>query len=165
MDYQTIDNFKLSRLEILLNQLFNWRLFRFKNGFDVSNLGSITIFLVVVAVILGMGATVLETINAEVSVLSNTSQNTIASDAVGTLADFIPTIAIVAAAAIVIGVVLTIVGGRSSYSDDEDTESDEDNKEQKDAEEENNNDYYKAEPDFDDAKKSFLDKYFRRYKK
>ena len=171
MDYETIDNFKLSRLEIILNQLFNLKLFKSKNGFDVSDLGTISIALVVAAVILGMGATILEIIQETAGVTSSTANTSVFSGNIETLVEFIPIISIIAIAAIVMGVILVFFG-RAGGSEDEDTESDDE--EPTDAEgytsmnkfkvkeKEYNDNYYKEEPDYDDAKKSIWDKIFKK---
>ena len=78
--------------------------------FTISDLGTIAIALVVAAVVLGMGATVLEKIKD-----TQTSTNaTVTSDygltGLNTIAEFIPTIAIVAVAAIIIGIILVFFG-------------------------------------------------------
>ncbi len=165
MDYETIDNFKLSRLEIILNQLLGQRLFKSKNGFDVSDLGTISIALVVVAVILGIGATILESVGESVGV--STANTTVLSGSigmVGTLADFLPIVSIVAIAAIVLGVILVLFGNRGISDDEEPTDSEgyTSMNKFKVKEKEYNNNYYKEEPDFDDAKKSVWDKIFKK---
>ncbi len=180
MDYETIDNFKLSRFVIILNQLFNFSLFKSKSGFSIADLGSVAIGLVVAAVILGMGATILETLNESSGLISSTANTSISPGMVGTLAEVIPTIAIIAVAAIVIGVVLVFFGRSHSYSENEETEDDEDEDDEKltdsdgytsiskfkSLEDKYNREYFKVEPDFDDAKKSVWDRIFKkRYKK
>ena len=84
---------------------------RGQRAFTIADLGTIAIALVVAAVILGMGSTILEKI-----------QNTQTTDGVAynasgfglqgmiAIAEFIPTIAIVAVAAIVIGIILVFFG-------------------------------------------------------
>ena len=174
MDYETIDNFKLSRLEIILNRLFNLELFKSKTGLNISDLGSISIFLVVVAVILGVGATIFESVGESVAIsTANTSMTSETIGMVGTLAEFIPTIAIVAVAAIVIGIILVFFGRASGDIDEESNDEEPTDSEGytsmnkfKVKEKEYINNYYKAEPDFDDAKKSVWDRIFKkRYKK
>ena len=83
--------------------------------FSISDLGTIAIALVVAAVILGMGATILEKIQG--TTVGNGTAGTVAYNASGfglvglnTMAEFIPTIAIVAVAAIVIGIILVFFG-------------------------------------------------------
>ena len=79
--------------------------------FSINDLGTIAIALVVAAVIIGMGATILEKIQGT-QVVNNTAFNTTGFGLTGmnTLAEFIPTIAIVAVAAIVIGIILVFFG-------------------------------------------------------
>ncbi len=78
--------------------------------FTISDLGTIAIALVVAAVILGMGATILEKIKSTQS--SGAAQNASSFGLTGlnTMAEFIPTIAIVSVAAIVIGIILVFFG-------------------------------------------------------
>ncbi len=79
-------------------------------AFTISDLGSIAIALVVAAVILGMGATILDKIK---STQSSANASAVSSDGLtglNTMAEFIPTIAIVAVAAIVIGIILVFFG-------------------------------------------------------
>ncbi len=80
-------------------------------AFTINDLGTIAIALVVAAIILGMGATILEKIQG------TQTTDKIAFNASGfgltglnTMAEFIPTIAIVAVAAIVIGIILVFFG-------------------------------------------------------
>ena len=79
-------------------------------AFTIADLGTIAIALVVAAVILGMGATILEKIKSTQS--DETAQNAsqFGLDGLSTMAEFIPTIAIVAVAAIVIGIILVFFG-------------------------------------------------------
>jgi len=83
--------------------------------FSISDLGTIAIALVVAAVILGLGGTILEKIQS--TSVGNGTTGTIAYNAsrfgllgLNTMAEFIPTIAIVAVAAIVIGIILVFFG-------------------------------------------------------
>ena len=80
-------------------------------AFTISDLGTIAIALVVAAIILGMGATILEKIQ-ETQTTSGTAYNSSGFGLTGlnTMAEFIPTIAIVAVAAIVIGIILVFFG-------------------------------------------------------
>jgi len=76
-------------------------------AFTINDLGTIAIAIVVAAVILGMGGTILEKIQGT----QTTNQAAYNSSGYGlsgltTLSEFIPTIAIVAVAAIVIGIIL-----------------------------------------------------------
>jgi len=80
-------------------------------AFTINDLGTIAIALVVAAVILGMGATILEKIQGT----QTTDQAAFNASGFGlsglnSLAEFIPTIAIVAVAAIVIGIILVFFG-------------------------------------------------------
>ena len=80
-------------------------------AFTISDLGTIAIALVVAAIILGMGATILEKIQGT-QATDGTAYNSSAFGLTGlnTMAEFIPTIAIVAVAAIVIGIILVFFG-------------------------------------------------------
>jgi len=79
--------------------------------FTISDLGTIAIALVVAAVIMGMGATILEKIKST-QVVNGSAFNTtnFGLDGISVMAEFIPTIAIVAVAAIVIGIILVFFG-------------------------------------------------------
>ncbi len=80
-------------------------------AFTINDLGTIAIALVVAAVILGLGATILEKIQSTQTVNKtafNASGNGL--NGINTMAEFIPTIAIVAVAAIVIGIILVFFG-------------------------------------------------------
>ncbi len=80
-------------------------------AFTISDLGTIAIALVVAAVILGMGSTILEKIQGTQTaggVAANASGFGLTG--LNTMAEFIPTIAIVAVAAIVIGIILVFFG-------------------------------------------------------
>ncbi len=79
-------------------------------AFTISDLGTIAIALVVAAVILGMGATILEKIKSTQSDESAHNASQFGLDGLNTMAEFIPTIAIVAVAAIVIGIILVFFG-------------------------------------------------------
>ena len=79
--------------------------------FSISDLGTIAIALVVAAVVLGMGATILEKLQ-DTQTVNKTAYNSTNYGLTGlsTMAEFIPTIAIVAVAAIVIGIILVFFG-------------------------------------------------------
>jgi len=86
-----------------------------QRSFTISDLGTIAIALVVAAVILGMGATILSKLqdlttgNGTAGTASfNVSRQGI--DGITTIAEFLPTIAIVAVAAIVIGIIIVFFG-------------------------------------------------------
>ncbi len=82
-----------------------------QRGFSISDLGSIAIALVVAVIILGLGGTILETIQADQTV-NQSAYNTTAFGLTGitTMSSFIPTIAIVSVSAIVIGIILVFFG-------------------------------------------------------
>ena len=84
---------------------------RAQRSFTISDLGTIAISLVVAAVILGMGATILAKLKNQQTV-NGTAYNTsnFGIEGLTTVAEFIPTIAIVAVAAIVIGIILVFFG-------------------------------------------------------
>lgn len=82
-------------------------------AFTISDLGTIAISLVIAAIILGLGATILT------SIQDSQTTDGVAFNASGfgltgmnTLASYIPTIALVAVAAIVIGIILVFFGRR-----------------------------------------------------
>jgi len=79
-------------------------------AFTISDLGTIAIALVVAAVILGMGATILEKIKKTQTDETAKNASQFGLDGLTTMAEFIPTIAIVAVAAIVIGIILVFFG-------------------------------------------------------
>jgi len=90
-----------------------------QRSFTISDLGTIAISLVVAAVILGMGATILSKLQEQTTGNStagtasfNASRNGI--EGLTTMAEFIPTIAIVAVAAIVIGIILVFFGRQTT---------------------------------------------------
>ena len=84
-----------------------------QSTFTIDDLGTIAIALVVAAVIIGMGATILEKLQGTQTV-NGSAFNTSGYGLTGmsTMAEFIPTIAIVAVAAIVIGIILLFFGRR-----------------------------------------------------
>jgi len=80
-------------------------------AFTISDLGTIAISLVIAAIILGLGATILTEIQKD----QTTDQAAFNASGFGltgmvTLSSFIPTIALVAVAAIVIGIILVFFG-------------------------------------------------------
>lgn len=88
---------------------------RGQRTFTISDIGTIAISLVVAAVILGMGATILSKLQDQAT--GNATTGTVAFnvsrfgiDGLSTIAEFLPTIAIVAVAAIVIGIILVFFG-------------------------------------------------------
>lgn len=82
-----------------------------QRSFSINDLGTIAIALVVAAVILGMGSTILEKLQTS-QTINGSAYNTSGFGLTGmvTIAEFIPTIAIVAVAAIVIGIILVFFG-------------------------------------------------------
>ena len=82
-----------------------------QRAFSISDLGTIAIALVVASVILGLGATILEKIQGTQTVNATAFNATgFGLDGMNTMAQFIPTIAIVAVAAIIIGIILVFFG-------------------------------------------------------
>lgn len=80
-------------------------------AFTISDLGTIAIAVVVAAIILGMGATILAEIQGtQTSGTSAYNASTYGLSGLSTMSSFIPTIAIVAVAAIVIGIILVFFG-------------------------------------------------------
>jgi len=79
--------------------------------FTINDIGTIAIALVVAAVILGLGATILEKLQ-DTQTVNNTAFNATGFGLTGmnTMAEFLPTVAIVAVAAIVIGIILVFFG-------------------------------------------------------
>ena len=79
--------------------------------FTINDLGTIAIALVVAAIILGLGATILEKIQGTQTVNATAfNASGFGLDGLNTMAEFLPTIAIVAVAAIVIGIILVFFG-------------------------------------------------------
>lgn len=80
-------------------------------AFTISDLGTVAIALVVAVIILGLGATILQSIQTG-QPTDSAAFNATAFGLTGlvTLSSFVPTIAIVAAAAIVIGIILVFFG-------------------------------------------------------
>lgn len=91
--------------------------FKNKKGqaFTINDLSSIGITLVVVAVVLGLGATVLDSIQ-DTQTTDDYAFNATGYGLTGlnTLASYVPTIALVAVAAVVIGIILVFFGRRGS---------------------------------------------------
>ncbi len=168
MDCETIDNFKLSRLEIILDCLFNLRLFKSRTGFDISSLSNILIGLVVVGMIIGVGTIGLYNFNSGAGTVSTSTSfvnvsSTISAEVANIMGGWLGLIVTVA----ILSVGLSLVVGvfASSGTDSEDKKPSVSVDKLKEKEEEYNENYYKGEPDFDDAKKSFWDKYIKRYRK
>ena len=87
------------------------RLNKKSQAFTISDLGTIAIALVVAAIILGMGATILEKIQeSQTANAAAYNASEYGLSGLTTLSEFIPTIAIVAVAAIVIGIILVFFG-------------------------------------------------------
>lgn len=83
-------------------------------AFTINDLSSIGVTLVVVAIVLGLGATILA------SIQGGQTTNSVAYNASGfgltglaTLASYVPTIALVAVAAVVIGIILVFFSRRT----------------------------------------------------
>jgi len=78
-----------------------------QRAFSIQDLGTIAIALVVAVVILGIGGTILETIQGD-QTINGSAYNTTGYGltSITTMASFVPTIAIVAVSAIVIGIIL-----------------------------------------------------------
>lgn len=83
--------------------------------FTISDLTGVAIAIMVAAIVLGVGATILDNIQTTQTV-NSTGFNTTGSGLTGlnTLASYIPTIALVAVAAIVVGIVLVFFSRRNS---------------------------------------------------
>jgi len=101
-----------------------------KRGFTLQQLAPIAISFVVIAIVLGIGATVVEdvresgcenfwnTTNAQAPFCSSADNDSLAEpgyaynasgsgiEAIGTLADWLPTIGVIVAAAVVIGIIV-----------------------------------------------------------
>jgi len=84
-----------------------------QRAFSIQDLGTIAIALVVAVVILGLGGTILEKMQAD-QTINGSAYNTSNYGLIGitTMSSFIPTIAIVAVSAIVIGIILVFFAGR-----------------------------------------------------
>ena len=84
-------------------------------AFTISDLSSIGITLVVVAIVLSIGATIVANIQSTQtsgSVAFNASAYGLTG--LNTLASYVPTVALVAVAAVVVGIVLVFFARRSS---------------------------------------------------
>ena len=80
-------------------------------AFTISDLGTIAIALVVAAIILGLGGTILDEVqDTQTESTASYNASMYGLEGMNTLAEFIPTIAIVAVAAVVIGVILVFFG-------------------------------------------------------
>jgi len=78
-----------------------------QRAFSIQDLGTIAIALVVAVVILGLGGTILETLQTDQTVNGSAYNTTgFGLESISTMASFVPTIAIVAVCAIVIGIIL-----------------------------------------------------------
>ena len=93
-----------------------------KGAFTLNDLASIGITFVVTAIVLGLGATILQSIQATVpgQPVANGSNASYAYNITGqglggvsTLASYLPTIALVSVAAVVIGVILVYFSRRN----------------------------------------------------
>lgn len=93
----------------MANKLFKSK--KAQRAFSIDDLGTIAISLVIAAIILGLGATILEEIQSD-QPTNGSAFNASGFGLTGmvTLASFIPTIALVAVAAIVIGIILVFFG-------------------------------------------------------
>ncbi len=80
-------------------------------AFTISDLGTIAIALVIAAIILGLGATILEKLQVT-QTTNGTAFNTsgFGLEGMNVMAEFIPTIAIVSVSAIVIGIIIVFFG-------------------------------------------------------
>lgn len=85
-----------------------------QRSFSLNDLSGVAISLVTVAIIIGLGATILSNIQAD-QVVNSTSYNTSGYGLTGlnTLASYVPTVALVAVAAIVIGIILVFFSRRN----------------------------------------------------
>ena len=79
-----------------------------KKGFTLGQLAAVGVTFVVIAIVLGMGAQILEKM-IETSGGTNTTNATLQNGtlAIGELSSWLPTIAIIVAAAVIIGIVVT----------------------------------------------------------
>lgn len=79
-----------------------------KKGFGISDMSTIAIAFVVVAVVLGLGLTVLENIQGDQTVggsaYNATGQGV---DALDTMSGYLPTVAIVVVLALIVGIIVT----------------------------------------------------------
>ena len=89
------------------------KMFNTKKGFTINDMASIGITLVVTAIVLGLGATILANLQA------GQTSGGVAYNATGygltglnTMASYVPTVALVAVAAVVIGIILVFFARR-----------------------------------------------------
>jgi len=84
------------------------RVLKNKKGFTLGQLAAVGVTFVVIAIVLGMGAKVLDKVDDTMTsgtVAYSSVQNGTAG--IGELASWLPTIAIIVAAAVIIGIVVT----------------------------------------------------------
>lgn len=80
-------------------------------AFTISDLGTVAIALVVAAIILGLGATILSEVQGtQTSGTAAYNASDYGLSGMNTMSQFIPTVAIVAVAAIIIGIILVFFG-------------------------------------------------------
>ncbi len=173
MDYITIDNYKRSRVEILLNLFFNSR---FKNRNDAQAIGitQLVTTLAVTGVLFIVGVLIFGKVNDSIAVggtSTSANQTGISGQILGGFELGVIGL-IVLAAVVILGVLFTLGGSRSS-SDEEDEDDEEkpldkerytDMKTFNKKEEKFKKDYYKEEPDYDEAKQSRFKSWFKRNK-
>ena len=90
------------------------KMFKTKKGFTIQDLSGVGVTLVVTAVVLAIGATILSNLQA------SQTASSVAFNATGygltslnTLSSYMPTVALVAVAAVVIGIILVFFGRRT----------------------------------------------------
>ena len=78
-----------------------------KKGYSLQDMAPIAVAFVVIAIVLGIGATVLASVQAD-QTENGTAYNASASGltSIGTLAGWLPTIGVIVAAAIIIGIIV-----------------------------------------------------------
>ncbi len=166
MDYETIDNYKLSRIEILLNLFYQSKLKGEHKGQAIGMPGLVST-LVVAGVLFIVGTLIFSEVNTAISGTGTASVVNV-TGTMGTIIDSfeLGVIALIVLATVAILAVLFTLGGTYSGRDDKDN-----NEEELDngrtvsmetlakKEEKFNNEYYKLEPDYDEGKKSFWDRF------
>lgn len=85
-----------------------------KKGFQLADMSGIAIAFVIIAVVLGLGGTVLATIQADQtadSVAYNATGNGLTS--IGTMSSYLPTIAVVVVLAVIVGIIVSYLAVRA----------------------------------------------------
>ncbi len=174
MDYETIDDYKLSRLDLFFNMLFRSRMFN-KNQGQSLGIRELVTTLAVAGILFIVGVLIFGEVDTAIT--GTGAVSTANTTITGTILDGFElgvVTLIVLAAVVILGVLFALRGTGSSSDEDEDTEDETEDDQDKGRytsmdkfrkkEDTYNKEYYKGEPDYDDAKKSFWDRFKRKEK-